>query len=65
METDANKKPVVILDDVLSELDEKHQERLIELLNQMSQAFVTTTKYENYAAAIYDVAAGQITRRNI
>lgn len=65
IELDANKKPVVILDDVLSELDDKHQERLIDLLNTMNQAFVTTTKYENYAAAIYDVSAGAINRRNI
>lgn len=65
METEPSKKPVIILDDVLSELDEEHQQRLIELLNTMNQVFITTTKYDNYAAAIYDVTAGQITRRNL
>ena len=65
IETDPNRKPIIILDDVLSELDDKHQERLIDLLNKVGQVFITTTKYENYAAAIYDVAAGEITRRKL
>ena len=65
IEGDGVKKPVVILDDVLSELDEDHQNRLIDLLNKMNQVFITTTKYDNYAAAIYDVKAGEITRRDI
>lgn len=64
VETDPLRKPIIILDDVLSELDEKHQERLLDLLNRVGQAFITTTKYENYAAAIYDVSADAITRRN-
>jgi len=63
MEVDYNKKPVVILDDVLSELDDLHQERLIDLLNTMNQTFVTTTRYENYAAAIFDLSNGEIKRR--
>lgn len=65
IEQDSNKKPVVILDDVLSELDDKHQEQLIEMLNTMNQVFITTTRYENYAAAIYDIGAGEINRRKI
>jgi DNA replication and repair protein RecF len=65
VEVDPLRKPIIILDDVLSELDEKHQERLLDLLNRVGQAFITTTKYENYAAAIYDVSAGEITRRNL
>ncbi len=65
VENEANKKPIVILDDVFSELDDYHQARLIELLNTMNQVFVTTTKYDNYAAAIYEVTAGQMIRRNV
>lgn len=64
IESDTNRKPIIILDDVLSELDDIHQEKLLDLLNRVGQSFITTTKYENYAAAIFDVAAGEIKRRN-
>ena len=37
-------KPIVILDDVLSELDETNREHLIKLTNQLSQVFVTSTE---------------------
>lgn len=62
-EEDYNKKPIIILDDVLSELDEMHQENLISLLNTMKQVFITTTQYENYANAIFMVNDGKVTRR--
>lgn len=62
-EEDVNKKPIIILDDVLSELDEIHQEKLINLLNTMKQVFITTTIYNNYATAIYNVENGSVTRR--
>lgn len=35
--------PVLLLDDVFSELDEKRRERLIELLDDRMQIFITTT----------------------
>ena len=37
-------KPIVILDDVLSELDETNQERLIKLTTKLSQVFITSTE---------------------
>ena len=37
-------KPIVILDDVLSELDETNKENLINLTKQLSQVFVTSTE---------------------
>jgi DNA replication and repair protein RecF len=37
-------KPIVILDDVLSELDEINQERLIKLTTKLSQVFITSTE---------------------
>ena len=37
-------KPIVILDDVLSELDETNKENLIKLTNELSQVFITSTE---------------------
>ena len=43
---DKDKRPIVILDDVLSELDANHQERLIKFLKKFEQVFITATKLE-------------------
>ena len=40
------KRPVVVLDDVMSELDKKHQEHLIEFVKKFDQVFITATKLE-------------------
>ena len=37
-------KPIIILDDVLSELDIEHQQRLVSFVSKMEQVFITTTK---------------------
>ena len=39
-----NKYPVLLLDDVLSELDKNHRERLINLLEDKNQCIITTTE---------------------
>lgn len=57
------KKPIIILDDVLSELDAFHQERLITLLLKCNQVFITTTAYDNYAHAIYEINESKEIRR--
>ena len=44
MVKDEDKKPVVVLDDVMSELDDIHQARLIEFLKKFSQVFITGTE---------------------
>lgn len=44
--TDKDKKPVVVLDDVMSELDKTHQEQLIKFLRKFEQVFITDTKLE-------------------
>jgi DNA replication and repair protein RecF len=44
MVSDEDKKPVVVLDDVMSELDDIHQERLIKFLEKFSQVFITGTE---------------------
>lgn len=37
-----NKKPIIILDDILSELDTTHQNNLLELLKEFDQVFITS-----------------------
>ena len=43
---DKDKKPVVVLDDVMSELDPSHREQLIKFLRKFEQVFITDTKLE-------------------
>lgn len=43
---DKDKKPVVVLDDVMSELDKEHQTQLIKFLEKFEQVFITDTKLE-------------------
>ena len=40
---DKDKRPIVVLDDVMSELDKKHQEQLIKFLRKLGQVFITAT----------------------
>lgn len=41
--SDKDKKPIIVLDDVMSELDKKNQERLINFLRKFNQVFITGT----------------------
>ena len=41
---DEAKRPIVVLDDVMSELDNKHRELLIKFLDKFDQVFITGTK---------------------
>ena len=43
---DKDKKPIIVLDDVMSELDKNHQEKLIAFLRKFSQVFITGTKLD-------------------
>ena len=49
------KRPVVVLDDVMSELDQTHRMRLIKLLNKFEQVFITATRLEVKNAAQYSL----------
>ena len=40
------KRPIVVLDDVMSELDKTHQDHLIEFVRKFDQVFITATKLE-------------------
>ena len=41
---DKDKRPVVVLDDVMSELDKNHQTQLIKFLKKLDQVFITATE---------------------
>ena len=43
---DKDKKPIIVLDDVMSELDQINQERLIKFLRKFNQVFITGTKLD-------------------
>lgn len=58
------KKPIVVLDDVASELDDKRVENLIEVVKDFNQVFLTATKLDIEGAVIIDVANNNATRRN-
>ena len=58
------KKPIVVLDDVTSELDPGHRNNLLSLLKGFSQVFLTATDLEVEGASIIDVASHKATRRN-
>ncbi len=57
------KKPITILDDVYSELDDKHSLRLTKLLKNLGQVFVTTADYSIKGDALIDVSKENATRR--
>ena len=43
---DKDKKPIIVLDDVMSELDQNNQDRLIKFLRKFNQVFITGTKLD-------------------
>ncbi len=61
---DEAKKPICVLDDVTSELDAKHVARLLALLKDLGQSFLTATSLKLEGASIIEVANHTATRRN-
>lgn len=59
-----DKKPIAVLDDILSELDSVHEERLLALLQEQGQCFLTATKKNIIGASCIDVLNHKATRRN-
>lgn len=58
------KKPVIVLDDVMSELDQEHRTRLIKFLMKFEQVFITSTSTNVSNTSVYEVNKHIITRRN-
>ena len=61
---DKASKPIVILDDVMSELDDDHKKRLLTFVRELEQVFITTTKTNIKDASVYEVSQHIVTRRN-
>lgn len=62
---DKDKRPIIVLDDVMSELDKEHRERLINFLRKFEQVFITSTSLNVKDASIFEINKNQnITRRN-
>ncbi|MCI6789086.1 MAG: DNA replication and repair protein RecF [Mollicutes bacterium] len=59
LKNDNDSKPVVILDDVLSELDKNHEQLLIKYLNEFEQVFITGTGNINLSNT-YEVKDNQV-----
>jgi len=62
-----NDKPVLLLDDVISELDAAHRSCLLEAIDRAQQVIITTTDLTHYSeeflerATLWRVCAGRIT----
>jgi len=57
------KHPIIALDDVLSELDNDHQNKLLEFLFKLEQVFITTTSISIKNANIYEIDNHHAIRR--
>ena len=56
---DKERRPIVVLDDVMSELDKTHRQRLIEFVDKLEQVFITTTSTNITNASVYEVNKNQ------
>ncbi|MCQ2792937.1 MAG: DNA replication/repair protein RecF [Bacilli bacterium] len=61
---DKGERPIIVLDDVMSELDKEHQERLISFLRKFEQVFITSVTTNVKNASVYEVKNHKVTRRN-
>lgn len=61
---DFNKKPIIVLDDIYSELDTERAKNLSRLLLGLNQTFVTATKLDIIGASYVEVADHKANRRN-
>lgn len=60
---DKDKRPIIVLDDALSELDQEHARHLLEFFMKFEQVFITGTKIEENNASFYEVVDRNIVRR--
>jgi DNA replication and repair protein RecF len=58
-----DQRPIIVLDDVLSELDQNTQIRLLDFLQKLQQVFITTTTIPKTKATIYHIQNSHILRR--
>jgi DNA replication and repair protein RecF len=56
---DKDKRPIIVLDDVMSELDQSHRQKLITFLKKFEQVFITATRLEVSDANHYQLKKKQ------
>lgn len=61
---DRDLKPIIVLDDVMSELDKDHQKRLISFVEKLEQVFITAVNTDIKNASIFEVKKHTLIRRN-
>ena len=52
---DKDKRPIIALDDVMSELDQEHRLRLVNFVKKFEQVFITATRLEINGASHYQI----------
>lgn len=60
---DEGKKPICVLDDATSELDQTHQKNLLEFVKTLSQTFLSATNLDIEGASVIDVSINKAIRR--
>ena len=56
------RRPIVILDDAYSELDERRSDNLKGLLGELGQCFIAATSFQYEGASRFDISDGTIVR---
>lgn len=70
MQQTTGETPVLLLDDVMSELDAERRQQVITIVDQVGQALLTTTDWEDYSddfrrrAKLFSVTMGQLAEAN-
>jgi DNA replication and repair protein RecF len=69
MQQSTGETPVLLLDDVMSELDAERRQHIMNIVDQAGQALLTTTDWEDYAPAfrrrskLFSVTTGQLEEK--
>jgi len=67
MKSESGEYPLLLLDDVMSELDQERREHLLKVVKQKIQTFITTTDLKDFPeeflqeANLYQIKKGQLT----
>ena len=56
-----NKDPIIILDDVFSELDNNRKEKIYNILKEYEQVFISGCLKENLNMSVYKVEKGKVS----
>jgi recombinational DNA repair ATPase RecF len=60
-----NKDPIIILDDVFSELDETRKNRVYDILKEYEQVFISGCVKENLKMDVYKIKDEKIVKEEL